>query len=169
MAMIPQTLFGQNMSIGGVSFQGEVPSFTLPKLKIKTEAVRFGGTDAEVDMDQGVEKLECSFTTTGVRKEALVLFGLADQDAFSATFRGGFKAKGGAVTPVVVTVRGMLTEMDSGDWKAGDKAEFKYSVAVSYYKLEVDGVLVYEIDPLNAIRVIDGVDQLTQYRTNLGI
>lgn len=169
MAMIPQTLFGQNMSIGGVSFQGEVPSFTLPKLKIKTEAVRFGGTDAEVDMDQGVEKLECSFTTTGVRKEALVLFGLADQDAFSATFRGGFKAKGGAVTPVVVTVRGMLTEMDSGDWKAGDKAEFKFAASLSYYKLEVAGEVIYEIDPVGYKRVINGVDQLAEMAAALGI
>lgn len=169
MAMIPQTLFGQNMSIGGVSFQGEVPSFTLPKLKIKTEAVRFGGTDAEVDMDQGVEKLECSFTTTGVRKEALVLFGLADQDAFSATFRGGFKAKGGAVTPVVVTVRGMLTEMDSGDWKAGDKAEFKFAASLSYYKLEVAGEVIYEIDPVGYKRVINGVDQLAEMAAALGV
>ena len=169
MAMIPQTLFGQNMSIGGVSFQGEVPSFTLPKLKIKTEAVRFGGTDAEVDMDQGVEKLECSFTTTGVRKEALALFGLADQDAFSATFRGGFKAKGGAVTPVVVTVRGMLTEMDSGDWKAGDKAEFKFAASLSYYKLEVAGEVIYEIDPVGYKRVINGVDQLAEMAAALGI
>ncbi|WP_395593116.1 phage major tail tube protein (plasmid) [Pseudomonas sp. B26140] len=169
MAMIPQTLFGQNMSIGGVSFQGDVPSFTLPKLKIKTEAARFGGTDGEIDMDQGVEKLECSFTTTGVRKEGLVLFGLADQNAFSATFRGGFKGVGGAVTPVVTTVRGMLTELDPGDWKAGDKAEFKFAASLTYFKLEVAGEVIYEIDILGYKRIINGVDQLAEMAAALGI
>ena len=169
MAMIPQTLFGQNMSVGGISFQGEVPSFTLPKLTVKTEEHRAGGMDGAIEMDMGLEKMESSFTTTGVRKEAMKYFGLADQTAFDAAFRGTFKGQKGAEVGVIATIRGMLKELDPGDWKAGDKAEFKYSVAVSYYKLEVDGALIYEIDPLNSIRVIDGVDQLTQYRTNLGI
>lgn len=169
MAMIPQTLFGQNMSIGGICFQGEVPSFTQPKVTLKTEEFRGGGMDGSIEMDMGLEKMESSFTCTGVRKEALKYFGLANGNAFDATFRGTFKGKGGVETGTVSTVRGMLKEVDMGDWKSGDKAEFKYSVAVTYYKLEVDGVVIYEIDPVNSIRIIDGVDQLTQYRTNLGI
>lgn len=55
------------------------------------------------------------------------------------------------------------------DWKAGEKAEFKYAVAVSYYKLEVDGREVYEIDPVNGVRAINGVDQLAGMRNDLGL
>lgn len=169
MAMIPQTLFGQNMSVGGISFQGDVPSFTQPKLTLKTEEHRAGGMDGAIEMDMGLEKMEASFTTTGVRKESMKYFGLADQSAFDGVFRGTFKGQKGEQVGTVATVRGMLKEFDMGDFKAGDKAELKYSVAVNYYKLEIDGVTMYEIDPVNAVRVIDGVDQLTQYRTNLGI
>jgi P2 family phage contractile tail tube protein len=68
-----------------------------------------------------------------------------------------------------VTLRGALKEVDMGDWKSGDKAEIKHSVAVTYYKLEVDGRLVYEIDALGMKRVINGVDQLTAQRIALGL
>jgi hypothetical protein len=167
--MIPQTLFNMNLYVGNTSFQGDVPSFTLPKLKVKTEAYRAGGMDAEIDMDMGLEKLEAAFVTNGVRRESLKFFGLADQTAFNGSFRGSFKAQKGEFTGVIATVRGMLTEVDAGDWKPGDKAEFKYSVSVTYYKLEVDGAVLYEIDPVNSIRIIDGVDQLAKMREQLGI
>ena len=44
-----------------------------------------------------------------------------------------------------------------GDWKPGDKAEIKHAMAVHYYKLEIDCRVMYEIDMVNCVRVIDGV------------
>lgn len=169
MAMIPQTLANLNLFVDGISFQGECTSLTLPKLTLKMEEHRAGGMDIPVEMDQGMEKQEAAFTTTGVRRESLKFFGLADGTAFNGTFRGVFKALRGKVTPVVVTLRGSLKEVDMGDWKPGDKAEFKHSVAVTYYKLEVEGRVIYEIDPLGMKRVIDGVDQLAAQRQALGL
>jgi len=169
MAMIPQTLANLNLFVDGVSFQGDVTSLTLPKLTLKTEELRLGGMDAPIEKDQGMEKMEASFATTGVRKESLKFFGLADGTSFNGTFRGAFKGLKGAITPVVVTLRGLLKELDMGDWKPADKAEFKHSVALTYYKLEVDGRLMYEIDPLGMKRVINGVDQLAAQRSALGL
>lgn len=169
MAMIPESLSNLNLFVDGVSFQGECTSLTLPKLTLKMEEHRAGGMDIPVEMDQGMEKQEAAFTTTGVRRESLKFFGLADGTAFNGTFRGAFKGLKGKITPVVVTLRGSLKEVDMGDWKSGDKAEFKHSVAVTYYKLEVDGSVIYEIDPLGMKRVISGVDQLTAQRQALGL
>ncbi|AZL75229.1 phage major tail tube protein [Pseudomonas sichuanensis] len=169
MAMIPETLANLNLFVDGVSFQGDVPSLTLPKLTLKMEEYRPGGMDMAVEMDQGMEKQEAAFTTTGVRREALKFFGLADGNGFNGTFRGAFKGLKGQINPVVVTLRGTLKEVDMGDWKSGDKAEIKHSVGVTYYKLEVDGRLVYEIDALGMKRVIDGVDQLAAQRAALGL
>lgn len=167
--MIPQTLFNTNLFVDGTSFQGDVPSLVLPKVSVKTEEYRAGGMDAPIEMDMGLEKLESSFVTNGVRKEALKYFGLADQTAFNGSFRGAFKGQKGEITAVTATLRGMLKEVDPGDWKVGDKAEFKYAVAVTYYKLEIDGTVMYEIDPVNSIRVVNGVDQLAAMRTALGL
>ena len=41
--MIPQVLFDTNLFMGGVSFAGDVPSLTLPKLTVKTDSFRGGG------------------------------------------------------------------------------------------------------------------------------
>ncbi|WP_047303047.1 phage major tail tube protein [Pseudomonas fluorescens] len=169
MAMIPETLANMNLFADGISFQGDVPSLTLSKLTLKTEEHRAGGMDLPVELDMGMEKQESGFTTTGVRRESLKLFGLADGTAFNGVFRGAFKGLKGKVTPVIVTLRGMLKEVDMGDWKAGDKAEIKHNVALTYYKLEVDGRLIYEIDALGMKRVINGVDQLAAQRSALGL
>jgi len=169
MAMIPETLANLNLFVDGVSFQGDVPSLTLPKLTLKMEEHRPGGMDMPVEMDLGMEKQVAAFTTTGVRREALKFFGLADGSGFNGTFRGAFKGLKGKITPVVVSLRGTLKEIDMGDWKSGDKAEIKHSVGLSYYKLEVDGRLVYEIDALGMKRVIDGIDQLAAQRAALGL
>lgn len=91
MAMIPETLANLNLFADGVSFQGDVPSLTLPKLTLKMEEHRGGGMDAPVELDMGMEKQEANFTTTGVRRESLKFFGLADGTAFNGTFRGPTK------------------------------------------------------------------------------
>lgn len=167
--MIPQMLSNTNLFVDGVSFAGDVPSLTLPKLTVKTEAHRGGGMAGEIEMDMGLEKLEASWTSTGVRREMMKYFGLSDQTGCNAVFRGAFKELKGQITPVIATLRGMLKEVDPGDWKAGDKAEMKYAMAVTYYKLEIDGRVMYEIDMVNAVRVIDGVDQLAAERSALGL
>jgi P2 family phage contractile tail tube protein len=63
----------------------------------------------------------------------------------------------------------MLEEIDMGDWKPGDKAENKYSIAPSYYKLEVDGQVIYELDYLNNVRVINGKDEAAEERAAIGM
>ncbi len=167
--MIPEVLYNTNLFVDGISLQGDVPSLTLPKLTLKTDDYRAGGMDAAVEIDMGTEKLEASFTTHGVRREVLKFFGQADLTAFNASFRGAFKGQKGAVKSVVATLRGGLKEVDPGEWKPGEKGEFKYAVAVTYYKLEIDGSVMFEIDPLNSIRVIDGTDQLAAVRAALGM
>ena len=167
--MIPEVLHNTNMFVGGISLQGDVPSLSLPKVTVKVEEYRAGGMDAPIDMDMGLEKLDSSFTTNGVRREVLKFFGQSDLTGFNASFRGAFKGQKGVVKSVVATLRGSLKEVDPGDWKPGEKGEFKYAVAVTYYKLEIDGSVMFEIDPLNSIRVIDGTDQLASLRSALGM
>lgn len=167
--MIPQVLKNMNLFVDGVSFSGEVPQMTLPKLSLKVEDYQAGGMFAPVEFAVGMEKLESAFTTNGVRREALKFFGLADQTATSLVFRGAFQDLKGRVVPVIVTQRGGIKEVDMGDWKPATVGEIKHAVKITYYKLEIDGRVMYEIDPLAMIMVIDGVDQLAAERSALGL
>ena len=169
MAMIPETLANLNLFVDGVSFQGNVTSLTLPKLTLKTQEHRVGGMDTAIEIDQGMEKLAAEFSTSGVRPESLKFFGLADSTAFNGTFRGAFKGLKGKITPVVGTLRGTLKEVDMGEWKTASESAVKHAVALTCYKLEIDGRPMYEIDPLGMKRVINGVDQLAAQRSALGL
>ncbi|WP_085710850.1 MULTISPECIES: phage major tail tube protein [unclassified Pseudomonas] len=167
--MIPQVLRNMALFSDGVSFAGDVPTLTLPKLTQKVEDYQGGGMAAPIEFAVGLEKLESSFTTNGVRRESLKLFGLADQTAANLVFRGVYSDLKGRKVPVIATLRGGVKEIDPGDWKAATVAEIKHAVKVTYYKLEIDGRVMYEIDPLNMIQVVDGVDQLAEERTALGL
>lgn len=167
--MIPQTLTNMNLFVDGKGYAGLVTEVNLPKLKRKTEDHRGGGMDAPVKMGMGLEALEAGFSLIGASKDVLVFFGLADDTAFNGSFRGAFKDQKGAVVAAVATLRGMLEEVDPGNWKPGEKAESKFNCALSYYKLELDNQVIYEIDPANCIRIVNGTDQLAAERTAIGM
>ncbi len=75
----------------------------------------------------------------------------------------------GAERPIQINLRGMLREVDMGNWKPGDKGTLKVMMALSYYKLTHSGQVMIEIDPTNMVRIIDGQDQLRQTRAHLGL
>ena len=67
------------------------------------------------------------------------------------------------------TMRGLLTSVDPDTWKPGEEMPLKINMSLRYYKLEIDGAVVYEIDPVNYKAVINGVDQLETTRQHLAI
>ena len=167
--MIPQVLTNCAAFVDGVSFAGDVPTLTLPKLTQKVTDYQGGGMSAPIELATGLDKLEAAFTTNGIRRESLKYFDLSDQTACNVVFRASYKGLKGRVTPVVVTMRGGIKEVDMGDWKAAGEAEIKHALKLVYYKLEIDGRVMYEIDPINMVQVVDGVDQLAEERSALGL
>ncbi|KVH43541.1 phage major tail tube protein [Burkholderia diffusa] len=167
--MIPETLYNCNTFVDGRSYAGRATSMTPPKLKLKTDDFRAGGMDAAVKVNQGMEALEASFAMATMEYDVLKFFGLVDQGAFNGVFRAVFKDRSGNSKSVVVYLRGMLYEVDPGEWKPGDKVDAKFNVSCDYYKLEIDGAIVHEIDIFACKRVINGVDQLADVRKKLGM
>jgi P2 family phage contractile tail tube protein len=124
--------------------------------------------DVPIEIDMGMEKLEAEITFAEYDAELFRLFGLVDGNSVSVTLRGAIQA-GGDAEPVVVSLRGSFRELDSGNWKAGDKATLKCMMAVRYYRLNINGFDVIEIDAENMIRIIGGEDQMASIRQAIGI
>ncbi|MDE0623843.1 MAG: phage major tail tube protein [Bryobacterales bacterium] len=74
-----------------------------------------------------------------------------------------------AVEALVYRLRGHFREVDAGTCKAGEASSLKLTAALEYYKLEVDGETVHEIDVINMKRVINGVNQMEERRRALGL
>ncbi len=166
---IPRTLKDFNLFIDGRGYAGKVEELELPKLTVKTEEYRGGGMDGAVEIDMGTEKLEAKIVLAEYEPEVLKLWGLADGSAVQLTARGALQADGLAVVPVVVNLRGSIKELDWGAWKSGDRATLSLAVAARYYRLDMSGSEIIEIDIENKIRKVGGVDQIAAIRAAIGL
>lgn len=164
-------LTNMNVFVDGTGYFGKCSTLTPPKPKVKTEKYRAGGMDMPHSIDMGMEGMECSAGFRGISADYAAKFGIAEGSSRNVpmTFRGSLQNRRGAAKGIVINVRGPVTEIDWGEWKAGEETEVKLMMEPSYYKCTIDGRVVHEIDAENAIRIIDGVDQLAAMRQALGV
>lgn len=168
MAQIPRVLKNFSLFVDGRGLAGTVDTLTLPKLTLKTEEYRGGGMDAPVELDMGMEKLEGTFALAEYNPDMMALYGLASPNT-QLTARGAMRRDGEDAVAVVVNMTGQVKEVDPGDWKAGDMSTGTFAYALRYLKITIGGRVVVEIDKVNMIRRIDGVDQLQSIRTAIGV
>lgn len=166
---LPRVLKNMNLFVDGRGYAGRIDEIQLPKLTLKTEEHRAGGMDVPVEIDLGMDKLEAELTISDYDPEVYKLFGLLDLKPVQITIRGAIQAQGEDAKPVVVNLRGGWREIDAGTWKPGDKSTLKVSVAASYYKLTIDGQEVVEVDAINLVRKVGGVDQMEAIRAAIGL
>ncbi|MCX8016373.1 MAG: phage major tail tube protein [Rhodocyclaceae bacterium] len=169
MIALPKVLKNMNLFVDGRGYAGRVDEIQLPKLALKTEEHRAGGMDVPVEIDLGMEKLEAELTLSDYDPELFKLFGLLDASAKQITLRGAIQAQGENAKPVVVNLRGGFKSIEPAAWKPGDKSTLKIAVAASYYKLAIAGEELVEIDAINLVRKIGGVDQLDKVRQAIGV
>lgn len=169
MAVASDILKAFNLFVDGVGHAGEAEEINLPNLAIVMDQFRAGGMDAPIDIDMGMEGLECSFTVGGASLTVLRQFGLAEGRTTPLTARGSLESLTGAKTPVVAVMNGKVKTIEQGAWKGGERAPITVTMGLRYYRYEQAGQVVHEIDVLNMIRIINGVDVMAEHRRNIGL
>jgi P2 family phage contractile tail tube protein len=166
---LPRKLKHFNVFYNGEEFFGQATEITLPKLAMKAEAYRGGGMPGEVDIDLGLEKLELEHSYGGLMYPIIKDMGITSVGGVLLRFAGSYQRDDtGDMDAVEAVCRGRHAEVDMGGAKAGDDTEFKVKSSLSYYKLSVNGTTLVEIDMVNMIYKVDGVDRLEQHRRNIG-
>jgi P2 family phage contractile tail tube protein len=171
MAM-PRKLKNMNLFNDANSYLGVAKSVTPPKLGRKMEGYRGGGMNGPVKADLGFsdDGIQIDWTLGGLDLIALKQFGAVKADGVPLRWVGAYQQDDtGEVVAVEIVVRGRHEEIDMGDAAPGEDTEHKISTTCSYYKLIVDGEEVIEIDLLNFIEKVNGVDMLEAQRNALGI
>ncbi|EIZ77779.1 phage P2 FII-like protein [Novosphingobium sp. Rr 2-17] len=165
-----RTLKDMMMFNEGLAYRGEAKSVSLPTLSRKMEGTRAAGMSGELQMDMGMEAMELSFTCTGPMRQVLRQWGTTTVDGIYIRFAGNYQSDDTAeIDTVEVIVRGRFKEIEMGDQEVGEASEFKTTMAVAYFKLVWNGRTEIEIDPLNMIEIVDGVDLLAERRNALGL
>ncbi len=206
--MLPKVLKNFNLFVNGHGYAGRVEEVALPKLTIKTEDFQLGGLDTPVQMDMGMERLECGLRLREYDPQMISMLGIArrperlptlkaeatsgsnsgpgadltgaaitglatgafgskkmyqsgssaDKAPWRFTLRGGLSdEQTNIVIPVVVQLAGGVTELDFGQWKAGESTALNIRLALCYYRLEIDTQERVEVDVDNQMRKINGV------------
>lgn len=163
---LPRTIKNFNAFIDGFSYFGLASEAKLPQPKITTEAHRGAGMDGPVGIDMGTEAMSAEVTLAEHRPELLKLLG----EQRRLVLRPAQVSPDGVDTDTIIaTIGGLITATESGDLKPGANAVLKLVWDVRYYRLEMNGAELVEIDLVAGIRRIGGVDQLAQMRRAMGI
>lgn len=162
---LPRKLKNFNVFGDGESFLGQVNEVKLPTLTRSMEDYRGGGMSGPVKIDNGQEAIEIEHKYGGFMRSILRQYGTTRHDGAQLRFAGAYQRDDtGAVDAVEVVVRGRHSEIDPGTAKAGDDTEFAVKTACSYYKLTINGVIEIEMDLVNMIEIVGGVDRLAEQR-----
>lgn len=158
-----------NLFVDGRGYAGQIDEYNAPDLSIQIEDYRAGGMDAPVPLDMGQEGLETSFALIAYDADVLAQWGVAEGQSVPLTVRGALESYDGTVKPVVHHMRGRIVTLARGTWGPGQKPALTVTMRLDYYKETHNGVVTHEIDVVNMVRIVNGVDRLAAQRTALGI
>jgi P2 family phage contractile tail tube protein len=169
---LPKKLKYLNIYNAGHNFRGIAETMTLPKATRKLENYRGAGMNGSAPIDLGLDDdaLVAEWTLGGL--ESLTLSQLGDPivDNTMLRFVGTFEDDStGEVSTVEVVLRGRHKEIDMGEMKQGESSSTKVTTHCTYYKVTIDGTIFIEIDVINFVETIGGVDRLAKHRQILGL
>ena len=171
MAM-PRKLKNMNLFNDGTSYMGVAKSATPPPLSRKMEGYRGGGMNGPVKADLGWtdDGIQFEWKTGGLDLIVLKQFGMIKADGVMLRLAGAYQQDDtGEVVAVEIVVRGRHETIDMGDSAPGEDTEHSITTTCTYYKLTINGEDVIEVDLLNFIEIIDGVDMIAEQRKAIGV
>ncbi len=164
-------LTNANVYVDGVSFLGRAEEVTLPAIKAKTVEHKGLGMVGVVELPAGIEKMEAKIKWSSLYPE--VLYKVANpykpvQLQLRASLESFDSSGRIAQLPVVCFMTASFKTFPGIGFKHQDPAEVETELAVSYYKLQVGGMDVVEVDAFANIWKVNKEDILATYKANIG-
>lgn len=165
---VPEKINDANCYLDGNKMIGVAASVTLPEINMKTSTVSGMGINGEIDspaiglfesMEQEVQfnTLYSSFADMLSPLKTVNLTFRAAQQVYDKT--GGYAFKG-----LRVVEMGRVKKFNPGKIEKGESMEATVTIELTYILIENDGKKLAEIDKLNGVYVVDGVDMLAEIR-----
>lgn len=169
---LPSKLKNMGMFNDGYTYMGKAKTVTLPKLGRKFESMRAAGMNGPVKIDFGMsdDGIQIEWTLGGLDLITLRQWGMTKINGVQLRWAGAFEQDDTEeVTSVEIVAHGRHEEIDFGDAEAGEDTEHKIVTVCTYYKLVVNGNTEIEIDLLNFVETVNGVDRLAEQRKAIGL
>lgn len=143
---------------------------TLPDIEHKTEEIQGMGVDTFEQVIPGsFNALSLTMKFTGISKSFnFDSYKVLDLIITAAVSVKDTETQEDEFIKVVCSVKGKIKKRTGGEFGKGNKNEPEIEIALTYYKLEVDGDIIYEIDKTAKKVVIDGDDVYAGIKNILG-
>ncbi|HEX2881185.1 MAG TPA: phage major tail tube protein [Polyangiaceae bacterium] len=165
-------VYNVNVYIDGTTNAiGKGSEVTLPDVATETESHRALGMFSAVELPTGLAAMVTKIKWAGFYPEVLK-FRANPFASHRLQLRGTLEThtSGGRTgqQPFIVSLTCAWKKAPLGGFKPGAGQDVEDELTTTYIKVQVAGQDVVEIDVLNNIWIVDGVDVLEQYRQNLG-
>lgn len=167
--MTPQLINRFNIYRNGTKLIGVSGEVELPEVTNLTDTIEGAGTggNLEVAAIGLTDKMDIKipYVTLGEDIFTMMNPNEATDIMLSGAIQGTDNATGKIVySQVSISVRGTVKTFTPGSVKAGAKMESSVTLALSRYKIVVDGITKLEIDKMNNVYTVNGVDVLKEVR-----
>lgn len=170
---IPIKLWGMALFMEGSNQEFATGDITLPSLTPMTDSLAGAGVLGEIDLPSSGHygSMEVGITWRTIDRDA---FRLAGSQTKALEIRGAFKEFDNtksviATRAVKIVVRGFGKGIDLGTLSQNATTDTTNTIEVTYIKIFIDGENVFELDKLNYISRINGVDDQEDVRKALGL
>jgi hypothetical protein len=165
-------LMNCNLYAEGGSFLGALNAITLPDMKHKASEHKAGDGIGTPKLPGSLEALQTTLKMNGMYEDFHAL--TADPTQMrSLMVRANQRVRSGVgdITnePVIIYLRGWFSSRKIGELKSSDPTNPEYVMELYYFRLNVSGADIEEVDIENAVHRVLGQDVLADYRSNLGI
>jgi len=165
---IPEKINDYNTYLDGNKMIGVAASATLPQVRMKTSSVAGLGINGEIEspvigqfesMEQEI-KFNTLYSSAAEMLNPLSVVNLtfrAAQQIFDKT--GGYAFKG-----LRIVEMGRVKTFNPGNIQKGESMEATVTLELTYILIENDGKPLLEVDKLNGVYKVNGVDKLAPIR-----
>jgi len=144
---------------------------TPPDMNLKTEEMSgLGLSNYEEVIDSLYESMTTVISFTGLTKNVGIGSGKTFNLVAIAAIQGTDPDTGEtSYRKVVHTVRGKVKTRKNGEITRGGKSEPELEIATTYYKHEIDGVVMDELNVFSRVAIINGEDIRAGINQILGV
>lgn len=164
-------LTNANVYMNGVNLLGRAEEVQLPQIKHKMAEHKALGMVGSAEFFAGIDKLECKIKWNALYPNVMrmcanpFLATMIQVRANLETYNGTGRIKEVSATAFLI---GTFKEFPLGNIKPHENAEYETTMSVTYAKLIVDGLDVFEIDVLENIYKVNMIDMLSTFKKNTG-
>ena len=161
-----------NLYLAGDNYAGQLDEFHPPQLQTMIDWYRAAGMDAPIPLDMGMDAMASRMLVNGYQPNSFTQFGLADINATQALVLGGLEDTDGATATLSFTMRGRVAAINMERARGrGEVPRTMIQMGLTYYMIEhsAEAQPLIEIDVMNMVRKINGIDRLAELRAALGL